>query len=131
VVSTLARITRKNRFQNVPFEMQLAPLRHGIPVEVVNRARQLALEFQSFVTKTNALRKVFISVKGIYYQVGLFTSSSVCSYEVAGNQPPGVNPCNYEVRNWFQSFATFECNLYRYHQASIYGQEVTWWGSAS
>ena len=31
---------------------------------------QLGLEFQSFVNKTHALRKVFISVKGIYYQGG-------------------------------------------------------------
>jgi len=50
------------------FALLPADKRHGIPVELVTRARALALEFQAFITKTNALRKVFISVKGIYYQ---------------------------------------------------------------
>ena len=50
------------------FAMLPADKRHGIPAELVNRARALALEFQAYVTKTHALRKVFISVKGIYYQ---------------------------------------------------------------
>ena len=30
------------------------------------------LEFQSYVTKTHSLRKVFISVKGIYYQASIY-----------------------------------------------------------
>ena len=50
------------------FAMLPADKRHGIPAELVTRARALALEFQAYVTKTRALRKVFISVKGIYYQ---------------------------------------------------------------
>ena len=50
------------------FAMLPADKRHGIPAELVNRARALALEFQAYVTNTHALRKVFISVKGIYYQ---------------------------------------------------------------
>ena len=50
------------------FALLPADKRHGIPSELVNRARDLALEFQAYVTKTHSLRKVFISVKGIYYQ---------------------------------------------------------------
>ncbi len=50
------------------FAMLPADKRHGIPAELVTRARSLALEFQAYVTKTKSLRKVFISVKGIYYQ---------------------------------------------------------------
>ena len=54
------------------FALLPADKRHGIPSEVVNRSRTLALEFQSYVTKTHALRKVFISVKGIYYQASIY-----------------------------------------------------------
>eukprot|EP00227_Mantoniella_beaufortii_P019188 CAMPEP_0197575710 /NCGR_PEP_ID=MMETSP1326-20131121/1012_1 /TAXON_ID=1155430 /ORGANISM="Genus nov. species nov., Strain RCC2288" /LENGTH=734 /DNA_ID=CAMNT_0043138523 /DNA_START=104 /DNA_END=2308 /DNA_ORIENTATION=- len=54
------------------FSLLPADKRHGIPNEVVTRARTLGLEFQSFVTKTHALRKVFISVKGIYYQASIY-----------------------------------------------------------
>ncbi|EEH52965.1 uncharacterized protein MICPUCDRAFT_44858 [Micromonas pusilla CCMP1545] len=49
-----------------------ADKRHGIPSEVVQRSRTLALEFESYVVKTNALRKCFISVKGIYYQAVVY-----------------------------------------------------------
>ena len=50
------------------FALLPADKRRGIPAEVVHRARALALEFQSYVTKTKSLKKCFISVKGIYYQ---------------------------------------------------------------
>ena len=50
------------------FAVLPADKRHGIPAEVVLESRKLSLEFQSYVTKMHALRKVFISVKGIYYQ---------------------------------------------------------------
>jgi pescadillo protein len=35
----------------------------------VANCKRLMQEFQYYIIKTNALRKVFISVKGIYYQV--------------------------------------------------------------
>ena len=54
------------------FALLPADKRHGIPAEVVNRSRALALEVQSYVTKTHSLRKVFISVKGIYYQASIY-----------------------------------------------------------
>jgi pescadillo protein len=50
------------------FALLPADKRHGIPVELVQRARALALEFQAYVTTTKSLRKCFISVKGVYYQ---------------------------------------------------------------
>jgi hypothetical protein len=34
----------------------------------VDMARRLALEWQAFVVRSNSLRKVFVSVKGFYYQ---------------------------------------------------------------
>eukprot|EP00899_Mesostigma_viride_P011595 jgi/Mesvir1/20436/Mv12333-RA.1 len=45
---------------------------HKIPVERVLAARRLMLEFQAYVTKVNALRKVFVSVKGWYFQAEVF-----------------------------------------------------------
>lgn len=34
-------------------------------------ARQLSLEWQAYVVRSHALRKVFVSVKGFYFQVSL------------------------------------------------------------
>ena len=42
--------------------------RHNIAPEVVEKSERLAREFKSFCVRTHALRKVFISVKGIYYE---------------------------------------------------------------
>ena len=41
---------------------------HGIPPERCHAARRLTLEFQAYVTRTQSLRKSFISVKGVYFQ---------------------------------------------------------------
>ncbi|CAK9212381.1 unnamed protein product [Sphagnum troendelagicum] len=41
---------------------------HKIPVSHTQTARRLALEWQALITRTHALRKCFVSVKGIYYQ---------------------------------------------------------------
>lgn len=37
---------------------------HGIPAPTVALARRLALEWQAWVVRAHALRKVFVSVKG-------------------------------------------------------------------
>ncbi|GMH37426.1 hypothetical protein BSKO_05299 [Bryopsis sp. KO-2023] len=39
-----------------------------IPVAVVVSAKRLAMEFDAYVVKTHSLRKVFVSVRGFYYQ---------------------------------------------------------------
>lgn len=41
---------------------------HGIPSDSVHLSRRLALEWQAWVVRAKALRKVFVSVKGYYYQ---------------------------------------------------------------
>eukprot|EP00891_Asterochloris_glomerata_P002339 jgi/Astpho2/2339/Aster-05605 len=41
---------------------------HKIPAKAVQTARRLSMEFQAFVVRTHALRKVFVSVKGFYFQ---------------------------------------------------------------
>jgi len=45
------------------------PLLSFIP-QAVDLARRLMLEFNAWVVRAHALRKVFVSVKGIYFQVG-------------------------------------------------------------
>ncbi|KAL2631875.1 hypothetical protein R1flu_016561 [Riccia fluitans] len=42
-----------------------------IPVERVQTARRLSLEWQAYVIRTHSLRKTFVSVKGIYYQADI------------------------------------------------------------
>lgn len=36
--------------------------------EVIQQCQDLCRDFQYYIIKTNALRKVFLSIKGIYYQ---------------------------------------------------------------
>jgi len=49
-------------FAVMPGTVKIAPQR-------VANCKKLGAEFQFYVLKTHALRKVFISIKGIYYQV--------------------------------------------------------------
>ncbi|KAI3729963.1 hypothetical protein L6452_18636 [Arctium lappa] len=42
--------------------------RENIQVERIHNCRGLSLEWQAYISRTHKLRKVFISVKGIYYQ---------------------------------------------------------------
>ena len=41
---------------------------HAIPAEAAHESRRLSLEFMAHVVRSRALRKVFVSVKGVYYQ---------------------------------------------------------------
>ena len=56
-----------------------------IPRKLVDTARRLSLEFQAYVTKTHALRKTFVSVKGIYYQ------AEVCGQTVTWITPHALS----------------------------------------
>ena len=44
------------------------PKGKGAPVQVTSMARRLTTEFMHYIIEAKALRKVFISIKGIYYQ---------------------------------------------------------------
>lgn len=50
------------------FAVLPAEHKHDISPKLVLRARQLALEWQAYVVRSHSLRKVFVSVKGYYYQ---------------------------------------------------------------
>ncbi|CAM8898328.1 unnamed protein product [Rhodiola kirilowii] len=55
--------------------------REKVPVERIHKCRRLCHEWQAFISRTHKLRKTFISVKGIYYQV-----------EVVGQQITWLTP---------------------------------------
>lgn len=50
------------------FAVLPADAHHGIPSDRVHLSRRLALEWQAWVARAHALRRVFVSVKGYYYQ---------------------------------------------------------------
>ncbi|KAG2333927.1 hypothetical protein Bca52824_005107 [Brassica carinata] len=45
--------------------------RENLEVKRVHNCRRLSHEWQAYISRTHALRKVFVSVKGIYYQAEL------------------------------------------------------------
>ena len=59
-------LTMANLFARLPAESA-----HDIPARVVATARRLSLEFEAYVVRAHALRKVFVSVKGFYYQADI------------------------------------------------------------
>ena len=59
-------LTMTHLFATLPAEST-----HDIPAKVVANARRLSMEFQAYVVRAHALRKVFVSVKGFYYQADI------------------------------------------------------------
>lgn len=50
------------------FAVLPADSKHDIPSERIHLSRRLALEWQAWVVRFHALRKIFVSVKGFYFQ---------------------------------------------------------------
>lgn len=44
------------------------PSTDRLPREIVDTCARLALQWQLYVMHTHSLRKVFLSIKGVYYQ---------------------------------------------------------------
>lgn len=59
-------LTMTHLFATLPAESN-----HDIPAKVVANAKRLSMEFQAYVVRAHALRKVFVSVKGFYYQADI------------------------------------------------------------
>ncbi|KAL3153967.1 hypothetical protein ABBQ32_013523 [Trebouxia sp. C0010 RCD-2024] len=59
-------LTMTHLFASLPAESS-----HDIPAKVVANAKRLSMEFQAYVVRAHALRKVFVSVKGFYYQADI------------------------------------------------------------
>ena len=43
----------------------------ALPLEMIELSRRLTLEFMYYVMETKSLRKVFISIKGYYYEANI------------------------------------------------------------
>jgi pescadillo protein len=69
----------------------------------IDKCRRFILEFEYYVIKTNALRKVFLSIKGVYYQAEIFgeTVTWLSPYQFA---IPRSNNVDYRVMLTFLEF---------------------------
>jgi len=63
------------------------------PVEMVGLCRRLCIEFMHYVIESKSLRKVFVSIKGYYYQAEIMgqTVTWVVPHDFAYSQPQGVD----------------------------------------
>jgi pescadillo protein len=71
--------------------------------ERIENCRRLALEFQYFIVRTHALRKVFISIKGIYFQAEVFGQTITWIIPHRFNQQTSSN-VDYQVMTTFLEF---------------------------
>lgn len=69
------------------------PSNHDIPVQTIATCERLTNEFQHYIIRTNALRKTFLSIKGIYYQAEIHGQSILwlVPYKFAQNVPVDVD----------------------------------------
>ena len=91
-------LTMVNLFAVLPGETK-----HNIDSKVVQKSKQLALEFQAYVVRSHALRKVFASVKGLYYQAEVMgqTITWLVPHERSQTMPDDVD---YKVMLTFLEF---------------------------
>ena len=94
---------------------------HGIPSDRVHLARRLALEWQAWVVRANALRKAFISVKGFYFQAEVQGQAVtwLVPHQTSQVLPPDVD---FKVMLTFLELhqTTLQFVLYRlYHNAGL------------
>lgn len=75
----------------------------NIPVERTLRCARLVSEFQNYVIRTNSLRKVFLSIKGIYYQAEIMGQhiTWVVPYRFTQELPHDID---YRIMNTFLDF---------------------------
>uniref|UniRef100_A0A2L2XW92 Pescadillo homolog n=1 Tax=Parasteatoda tepidariorum TaxID=114398 RepID=A0A2L2XW92_PARTP len=69
------------------------PKSHSIKVELIHLCRRLTVEFLHYIVETKALRKVFVSIKGIYYQAEIMgqTITWVVPHTFGFNRPTDVD----------------------------------------
>ncbi len=84
-------------------------------LQVVETAHRLALEWSAWVVRSSALRKVFVSVKGIYFQVSRAARQWSCGRQ--GSRLQG-SLCGVPQER--------RCARARRPQADVMGQAVTW-----
>lgn len=87
-------LTMTHLFATLPAEST-----HDIPAKVVANARRLSMEFQAYVVRAHALRKVFVSVKGFYYQADI--QGQAVTWLVPHNL---AQVCNYHLLHLISVF---------------------------
>lgn len=75
------------------FLFAMLPTDDKIKADVVSDCRQLIAEFQGYVMRSKSLRKVFFSIKGIYYQAEIKgqTITWIVPYQFSQNIPTDVD----------------------------------------
>ncbi|MEW5307646.1 MAG: hypothetical protein WDW36_010025 [Sanguina aurantia] len=93
-------LTMIHLFATLPAEK-----RYNIPVKAVETARRLAMEFQAYMVRAHALRRVFISVKGFYFQAELLGQSVtwLVPHQLSQVLPPDVD---YRIMLTFLEYYT-------------------------
>ncbi|GFR53151.1 hypothetical protein Agub_g15871, partial [Astrephomene gubernaculifera] len=91
-------LTMVHLFATLPAESK-----YDIPTKAVHTARRLALEWQAYIVRSGALRRVFVSVKGYYFQAEVLGQSVTWLTPHALSQvlPPDVD---YKVMLTFLEF---------------------------
>eukprot|EP00045_Choanoeca_perplexa_P007859 m.72326 g.72326 ORF g.72326 m.72326 type:complete len:609 (-) comp14251_c0_seq2:128-1954(-) len=81
------------------------PKHSVISTELAAKCRRLSNEFLIYVIRTRALRKVFLSIKGIYYQADILgqTVTWIAPYKFSTDVPADVD---YRVMGTFLQFYT-------------------------
>ena len=75
------------------------------PVEMVGLCRRLCIEFMHYVIESKSLRKVFVSIKGYYYQAEIMGQlvTWIIPHPFAYEQPQGVD---FKLMSIFVEFYT-------------------------
>ena len=75
------------------------------PVEMVSLCRRLCIEFMHYVIESKSLRKVFVSIKGYYYQAEIMgqTVTWIVPHPFAYENPQGVD---FRLMSIFVEFYT-------------------------
>nr|CAG4643928.1 EOG090X05E6 [Lepidurus arcticus] len=78
-----------------------------IPMQLIHLCRRLTLEFMHYVIEAKALRKVFVSIKGFYYQVDVKgeTITWVVPHQ-RGYQHQPASQVDYKIMTTFVDFYT-------------------------
>ena len=85
------------------FLFAMMPSTKQIDNNVIEECRRLSNEFQHYMIQTNSLRKVFLSIKGIYYQTEIRgqTITWITPYQFAQHAPSDVD---FRVMRTFLEF---------------------------
>ncbi|XP_065558160.1 pescadillo homolog [Artemia franciscana] len=99
------------------------PKGKGAPVQVTSMARRLTTEFMHYIIEAKALRKVFISIKGIYYQAEV--KGQLVTWVVPhslGYKAPDRGEVDLRVMKTFMDFYTYLLgfvNFRLYHSLNL------------